>query len=105
MTVDLFKEFVKPELLVLVAVLYFVGMGLKKARNVPDRYIPYLLGAIGIVLSVVYVCATSVLDGWQAVLMAVFTAVTQGILCAGCSVYVNQLLKQSGDSDDKGGGA
>lgn len=97
---EILKEFVKPELIVLVAVLYFVGMGLKKAQSVPDKHIPYILGAAGIVLAIIYVCATSVLDGWQAVLMAVFTAVTQGILCAGCSVYVNQLIKQGNKAED-----
>ena len=96
---ELLKDFVKPELLILVAVLYFVGMGLKKAQSVPDKHIPYILGAAGIVLAIIYVCATSVLDGWQSVLMAVFTAVTQGVLCAGCSVYVNQLIKQSGKNE------
>ncbi len=27
--------------------------------------------------------------------MAVFVAITQGVLAAGCSVYVNQIVKQS----------
>ena len=36
-------EYLKPELLVLIPVLYFVGMGFKKSENVPDKHIPALL--------------------------------------------------------------
>ena len=43
-------NYVKPELIVVAVVLYFIGMGLKKAESVADKYIPLLLGGIGIVL-------------------------------------------------------
>ena len=93
-------DFIKPELLILVPVLYFIGMGLKRSEYIPDKHIPLLLGAVGIVLSIVCVLASSVIGGWQDGLMAVFLAVTQGILCAGCSVYVNQIVKQGGKKDE-----
>ena len=51
-------NYVKPELLVLAVVLYFVGMGLKQAQAVKDKYIPAILGLIGCVLAAVYVVAT-----------------------------------------------
>ena len=35
-----FEEFIKPELLILIPVLYAVGIGLKKSR-VSDTLIPY----------------------------------------------------------------
>ncbi len=82
------QEFIKPELLVLVPVLYFIGIGLKTSK-VNNKYIPAILGAAGILLSVLYVCGTS---GFG--MISLFTAITQGILCAGLSVYVNQLFKQ-----------
>ena len=34
-------------------------------------------------------------SGWQDALMAAFIAIVQGILCAGCSAYINQLGKQA----------
>ena len=43
-------NYVKPELIVVAVVLYFIGMGLKKAEAVPDKYIPLILGAAGIVI-------------------------------------------------------
>lgn len=89
-------NYVKPELLVLTVVLYFIGMGLKHSQTVKDKYIPLLLGGIGIVLCAIYVLATSVCTGVQDIAMAVFTAITQGILVAGLSTYVDQLIKQKG---------
>ena len=91
---QVFKEFVKPELIILIPVLYIIGIGLK-ASTVKDKWIPIALGTLGILLSLVYVIATSDLTGVKNLLMAVFTAVTQGVLVAGCSVYFNQIYKQS----------
>ena len=59
-------NYVKPELIVVAFVLYFFGVALRQAQAVTAKE-----GA-----------------------MAVFTAVTQGILVAGLSNYVNQIIKQ-----------
>lgn len=88
-------NYVKPELIVLAIVLYFIGMGLKKAETVKDKYIPLLLGLIGVILCAIWVIATSPLGTMQEIAMAVFTALVQGILVAGLSTYVNQIIKQA----------
>lgn len=88
-------NYVKPELIVVAVVLYFVGMGLKKAEAVPDKYIPLILGGIGIVLCALWVLAAGPLTSGSEILMAVFTAIVQGILVAGLSTYVNQIMKQA----------
>ena len=87
-------NYVKPELIVVAIVLYFVGMGIKKAEAVADKYIPLILGGVGIVLCAVWVLATGPLSTGQDIAMAVFTAIVQGILVAGLSTYVNQIIKQ-----------
>lgn len=87
-------NYVKPELVVVAIVLYFVGIALKQSQTVKDKYIPLILGGISIVLCAVWVLATSEITTGQQAAMAVFTAVTQGILVAGLSTYVNQLIKQ-----------
>lgn len=87
-------NYVKPELIVVAIVLYFVGMGLKKAEAVADKYIPLILGGVGIVLCSIWVLATNTLGTWQDTCMAMFTALVQGILVAGLSTYVNQVIKQ-----------
>lgn len=81
-------EFVKPELLILVPVLYAIGAGLKRSKT-DDRFIPLILGAVGVLLASLYV-----LSGEAIGFGAAFSAVTQGILCAGLSVYSNQVYKQ-----------
>lgn len=87
-------NYVKPELIVVAIVLYFIGMGLKKAEAAADKYIPLILGGVGIVLCAVWVLATGPLSTGQDIAMAVFTAIVQGILVAGLSTYVNQIIKQ-----------
>lgn len=91
---DYVKDFLKPELLVLIPVIYFIGMGLKKSESVKNQYIPILLGVSGIALATLYTFATSQVDGFQSVMMAIFTSLTQGVLVAGCSVYIDQIIKQ-----------
>ena len=72
---------------------------LKSAQAVKDKFIPLILGGAGIVLCAVWVLAGSPLTGGQEAATAVFTAVTQGILVAGLSTYVNQIVKQAGKKE------
>ena len=83
-----YQQFIKTELLVLVPVLYFIGLGLKKSK-LPNKWIPLLLGAIAITLSAVWVLATGDIANFRDIALALFTAITQGVLTAGASVYVN----------------
>lgn len=92
------KELIKPELLILIPVLYVVGIGLKKSK-LSDTLIPLILGGIAVVLSAAWVIATSDISTSKDVAYALFISVTQGILSAGASVYVNQLYVQSKKKD------
>ena len=91
---NMIKDFIKPELLVLIPVLYIVGHGFKKTSLIKDKFIPLLLGSISILLAGLYIFATSDVNGVKEITMAIFTAITQGILIAGASVYANQIYKQ-----------
>ena len=76
------NNYISAELFVLIPVLYLIGMGIKKSKWIKDELIPVILGVLGTVLSCLHL---GTID---------FSAVTQGILCAGASVYANQLVKQ-----------
>ena len=89
-----FEKYIKPELLILVPVLYVIGIGLKKSK-LSDTLIPLVLGGIAIALSAAWVIATSDMSTLKDIAYALFISVTQGILSAGASVYVNQLYVQS----------
>lgn len=93
-----FEEYVKPELLVLIPVLYLIGNAIKKSK-IDDRFIPLLLGACGVLMAGIYIVSTESVSGAQQVAAALFTGITQGILAAGASVYVDQLIKQAKKED------
>lgn len=96
---DIIQQYVKPELVVVGIVLYFIGIGIKKSEVVKDKFIPFILGGVGIALALLWVLATSEFNGWQSILLAIFTAIVQGILIAGLSNYIDQLLKQAKKSE------
>lgn len=92
-------NYVKPELVVVSIALYFLGMWMKNSKRIKDNDIPIFLGAVGIIICGLYVIATCDLSGMQSISMALFTAVVQGILVAGLSTYVNQIIKQIGKDE------
>jgi hypothetical protein len=91
-------EYIKPELLVLVPVLYLIGTAVKKS-TVADKFIPWILGGVSVALSALWIIATCSIARPADIALAIFTAITQGILLAGASVYVNQLVKQTGKGE------
>ena len=92
-------NYVKPELIVVAVVLYFIGMGLKKAQAVKDKHIPIILGCVGIALCAIWVLGNSSLGTGQDIAIAVNTAIVQGILVAGLSTYINQIIKQTNKTE------
>lgn len=89
-----FQNYIMPELLVLVPVLYLIGMGIKRTEKFSDKHIPLILGAVGVILCALYIFAHEPANGSQEVATALFSAITQGVLVAGASVYINQIIKQ-----------
>ena len=68
--------------LILIPVLYIIGTFLKGLEIINDKYIPLILMAFSIGLSI-------------AILGLNVDSVIQGILIAGTAVLSNQLVKQS----------
>ena len=93
-------EFIKPELLVLVPALYMVGVFLKSAGWFADKYIPAALGVTGVLLAILWVMGNASLAGPASIMTAIFTALVQGLLCAGAAVYTHQMIKQAKEGDD-----
>lgn len=75
-------SYVNEYALILIPVLYVVGMMLKGLGSIPDKYIPIILLAVGILGSIG-------LNGLTV------NSVIQGILVTGVTVYANQLLVQA----------
>lgn len=91
---ELIYKFIKPDLLILVPVLFLIGNGLKKS-NIKDNKIPIIIGIFGILFSSIWIFSTTDMAGIKEVLMAVFAGFSQGILIAGGSVFFKQLDIQS----------
>ncbi len=95
-----FENYIKSELLVLIPVLYLIGVALKNSK-IQDKWIPLCLGFIGVALSALWIFATEDIDNIQEVFISIFTAITQGILIAGASVYANQMYKQLNKTENE----
>lgn len=90
-----FVEYIKPELLILVPVLYIIGAMIKDSQTISNRYIPAILGCIGVLLSLLYVIGSTGISA-----TGIFTAITQGILIAGTAVYTHEFITQLRKGDE-----
>lgn len=88
-------EFIKPELLSLILIAYFLGMAFKKWENIKDWTIPFLLGGVNIVLAIVYLFSVSADLDARKISALIFSAIVQGILTSGTAVFFYQLKKQA----------
>ena len=86
-----YQEYIDPAVCFIVPVLNIIGAFIKRS-SIKDKYIPWLLGGIGIILSVTYMFLFST----NTIPQKIFNGIVQGILCGGMSVYANQLVKQTG---------
>jgi len=89
---DEILQYIQPELLILVPVLYLIGMGIKRYGS-DDRVIPLVLGLMGMLLACLY--GLSTMTAGSSVAMVLYTGIVQGILCAGACTYANQIWKQA----------
>lgn len=97
-------NYVKPELIVVAAVLCILGTAVKKTGVISCRYVPFLNGAAGIAICALYVFATTELSGAADIAMAAFTSVTQGILVTGLATVVCRVTgkeKNGAEEDNK----
>ena len=91
---ELLMNYIKPELIIVAIALYFIGVWIKGTEYIKDKWIPVILGIVSIIICAIWVLATTPIGSGQALLMAIFTSIIQGILVAALSTYVNQLIKQ-----------
>lgn len=91
---ELLTNYTEPELMVLAIALYVLGIMLKNTEAIADRFIPVILGVTGLLLSTTYILANSDIHTVQGIMTGLFSGVVQGILAAGLSTYVDQMIKQ-----------
>jgi len=97
---ELLFSYIRADLMILVAVLFFIGELMKRSSMVKDELIPYILWGISLVLSGIYLFSKTPIETYQTVLSIVFEALVQGTFCAAGAVFSDQLLKQYGKLKD-----
>ncbi|MEC1177605.1 phage holin family protein [Metasolibacillus meyeri] len=87
---DFLYNYIIEQALIVVPVLLVIGQILKSTPKMSDWVIPYILLALGVLLTIA-------LMGFNA------NAIIQGVLVAGAAVFANQLYKQyvQKDGDSK----
>lgn len=85
-------DFLRPELLFLPVFLYLLGMVIKKAPNIPDWTIIFILAFVGMVLAPLYLWLVVLLPMGGALIL---TGIIQGFFAACIAVFGNQALKQA----------
>lgn len=93
-------ELIRPEMLTLIPVLYLIGAGLKRAEVFENKYIPLGLGLLGALLGAAWLLVFR--DAEYNMPQSLLMGTVQGILCAGCSVYANQIYKQLKEEKSEG---
>lgn len=88
------KEYIYPELIIIVPVLSAIGHACKKSKLVKDKYIPLVIGTVGIVLSFLKLISEYKGGNTSEIFGLLFMSVVQGILCSSLSVYAHQIIKQ-----------
>ncbi len=89
-----YLNYIAPEMLVLVPVLYGMGIVLKQTA-LKDQFIPAILTVISVLFTILYIFSAKAISTPQEIAQALFTALTQGILIASASVYTNEVVKQA----------
>lgn len=92
-----FLKYIKPELLVLIAVMWLIGYAIKKIPRIPNWSIPFWLIGISIALALLWVLGSEPVTN---IALAVFTAIVQGVCIAGVAVLGHQITVQVGNAKD-----
>lgn len=100
-----FKEFIKPELLLLIPICYALGLWFKGIEGIKNWLIPFILSGISIGVCFLYLLASEFTAVGNLVAAYIFTSLTQGILCAAAAVFAANLVKQAtiGRAEDEVG--
>jgi hypothetical protein len=82
-------EYIKPELFILVFVLWYIGTLLKKSHKIEDWAIPFILMVISIIMALSWVLITSGITP-----MATWVGIMQGFVIAAVEGQAYQYFKQ-----------
>lgn len=92
--IEIINKFVRAELMILVPVLYIISRIIYKSK-IKNEYLALIVSSISVSLCLVYTFSTITMVNMHAVLFAIFTSVTQGVLLAGASIFGGIVMNAS----------
>lgn len=92
------QNYIKAEFLIFIPVLVAIGAAVKNFTKIDNKWIPIILGILGIGLVTVYQLAFGTVEGGNGWALAL-TSVVQGVIVAAAAVYGNQIVKQLGKDE------
>jgi hypothetical protein len=84
-------SFVQPELIIIIVACYLLGQFIKAIPNVKNWLIPFILLAVAVILTILYL---AIVLGQGFTAKVVIVGFIQGLLCASVAVYSNEIIKQ-----------
>lgn len=90
---DMIEQYIGANYAIIVAVLYVIGIVLKKTPRIPNNFIPFIITTLGMGFAILSALSRSSEYANMAALL--YDSIVQGILCAGMSVYIYEVVKQS----------
>ena len=85
-------EYIRPELAVVAVVCYLSELALKKTQRIKEKYLPFILGGMSVILCGIWVFANSPVSTAKEVAAAVFLSITQGLLMAGAGICADRAV-------------
>ena len=90
-------DYIRPEFAAVIVMLVALGMLIKHTEIIKNKYIPLILGIVGITICTCYLIGQGVRDEYIDWINVLPSGFMQGILCAAVSVYGHQFIKQLGE--------
>lgn len=89
---QMLNTYIDQRLWILIPVLYVIVRFLDGSK-LDKRFVPIVLLAISVALTLVYMLATMDISSFQKLLLAVFCAIVQGVLISGAAVFGGILMQ------------
>jgi len=86
---QILMAYIKPELLVLIPILWYIGTKIKATNHVEDYWIPFMLMFISVIAALSYIL---IFEGYDA--RGMWVGIMQGIAIACAEGWLYQAKKQ-----------
>ncbi len=92
---DELVSLIRPELLILMPVLCFLGYLIKNKTTIASNNIPFILLGCSVFLTAVWMLGQTPITGFAQAMTLLFSILVQGSLVSAASVFAHQLYKQA----------